>query len=424
MSSISTPATATTATAANRREKNAGWFTHFCRQQVQRKLNKIGSIQLTDLDRDGQSDAANSSLVDQSAGDHWTVHVKDPRFYSRAVFGGALGAAESYIHGEWDSDDLVGLLRVFVREIKKGFHLSQKLSAIKGLTSKLYHWARRNTRLGSRKNISAHYDLGNDFFAQMLDETMTYSSGCFPTETTTLREAQVEKYERLCQMLELEKSDHLLEIGTGWGGMAIHAATRYGCRVTTTTISARQFEYASEKIKQLGLQDQIQVQLTDYRDLRGQFDKAVSIEMIEAVGHKFLPRYFQSCSRLLKDTALFAFQAISMPDQAYRDYLRRADFIQTYVFPGSCCPALGALVNAYSQSDFRCERTDNIGEDYATTLRLWRENIETNLSAIKSQGYGEEFLRLWNYYLCYCEAGFAEKYLSNHQILLSKSGCQ
>ena len=224
----------------------------------------------------------------------------------------------------------------------------------------------------------------------------------------------------MCRWLELDSSDHLLEIGTGWGGMSIHAATQFGCRVTTTTISQQQYDYATAKIEKLGLTDQINVLLCDYRDLEGSYDKAVSIEMIEAVGHKFLPGYFEAISSLVKTGGQFAIQAISMPDRTYAKYLQRTDFIQKYIFPGSCCPSLGALVQGYSETAWHCEQIANIGEDYATTLRLWRENFEAELPRIRELGFDDRFIRMWRYYLCYCEAGFAEKYLSNHQILFSK----
>lgn len=390
---------------------SSDWLSRYCRKLVSQKLASLAGQPITLSDPVDQ--------IRPEAGRE-VITVRHPRFYRRVVTGGALGAAESYIRGEWDCDDLTAILRVFVREIQKGFRFSRRYSWIKNGLSRAWHWARRNTMAGSRKNIAAHYDLGNDFFQLMLDETMTYSSGCFPTAETSLKDAQIEKYQRLGDYLELQEDDHLLEIGTGWGGMAVYAAMRYGCRVTTTTISQRQYDFARQRIDELGLDDRITVLRQDYRELEGQYDKLVSIEMIEAVGHRFLPKYFQRCCSLLKPGGKFAFQVISMPDQTYQDYLRRADFIQRYVFPGSCCPALGALVNAYSTADFRSEQTANIGPDYATTLRLWRENFEANLEPIRDLGYPEEFLRLWRYYLCYCEAGFAEKYLSNYQILLSK----
>ena len=349
------------------------------------------------------------------------LEISDPRFYRRSVLGGALGFAESYIRGEWDTKDLTALLSVFVRELtSESFKPNSRMSWASNLAARAGHWMRRNTRAGSKKNISAHYDLSNEFFSTMLDETMTYSSACFEQGSTDLAAGQFAKYDRLCRWLELDSSDHLLEIGTGWGGMSIHAATQFGCRVTTTTISQQQYDYATAKIEKLGLTDQINVLLCDYRDLKGTYDKAVSIEMIEAVGHKFLPGYFEAISSLVKTGGQFAIQAISMPDRTYEKYLQRTDFIQKYIFPGSCCPSLGALVQGYSGTAWHCEQIANIGEDYATTLRLWRENFESELPRIRELGFDDRFIRMWRYYLCYCEAGFAEKYLSNHQILFSK----
>lgn len=397
-------------------KNSASLLTRACRKLVVNRILSLEGQPISINDRSGSSEFRKWGEADCE------VTIEDPRFYRRVVTGGSMGAAESYIQGEWDCDNLTDLLRVFVRQLKQGKQFTSRYSKVSDFFSRTYHWARRNTRLGSKRNIAAHYDLGNDFFKLMLDETMTYSSGCFPQESLSLKAAQVEKYSRLCQLLDLQETDHLLEIGTGWGGMAIFAASHFGCKVTTTTISKEQYEFAKHRIQQLGLQEQINVLLKDYRDLDGEFDKLVSIEMIEAVGHKFLPLYFDTCSKRLKRGGRFALQAISMPDQSYRGYLRRADFIQRYVFPGSCCPAMGALVDAFSQTDFRFESTSNIGLDYATTLRKWRENVALNLDSIRELGYGAEFLRLWNYYLCYCEAGFAESYLSNHQILLSKGG--
>lgn len=396
-----------------------GWLTGYFRKLVKRKITSLEGADITLCECfSATSGGEPGSLGD----DDLIVEINNPAFYRRVVTNGSLGAAESYIRGEWDTENLTDLLRAFVRQLKSGFHLSNRYSVLSDWFSRAFHWARRNTRIGSKKNISAHYDLGNDFFRLMLDESMTYSSGVFVDENTSLAASQKEKYNRLCKFLDLQPQDHLLEIGTGWGGMAIHAASEFGCKVTTTTISQEQFDFARQRIAEKGLDDRVTVVLEDYRDLEGSYDKMASIEMIEAVGHDFLPGYFRKCSSLLKPGGRFAFQVISMPDQNYRGYLKRADFIQRYVFPGSCCPALGALVDAYSQTDFRSEITNNIGPDYATTLRLWRENFENNISRIRDLGYPEEFLRLWRYYLCYCEAGFAENYLNNYQIMLSKGG--
>lgn len=349
------------------------------------------------------------------------IRVHDQDFYRKVAWGGSVGAADSYIAGDWSTNDLVGLFREFTKARKQGRNLSSPLAFLQNQVERFQHWFRRNSRAGSRRNIMSHYDLGNDFFQLVLDPSMTYSCGCFDQPTQDLETAQENKYEYLCQLLQLDSGDHLLEIGTGWCGMAIHAARHHGCRVTTTTISSQQHQYAVEAVRKAGLQDRIEVLLQDYRELDGQYDNLVSIEMIEAVGHRYLPVFFASCHSLLKNGGSMALQAISMPDSEYPRYLKRADFIQTHVFPGSCCPSLGAMLSAVAKTTrFSLESCRNIGLDYAETLRRWRLNSVQNDNRIRSLGYSDEFLRLWEYYLCYCEAGFAEKYIATHQMLLTK----
>ncbi|MEC9092360.1 MAG: cyclopropane-fatty-acyl-phospholipid synthase family protein [Planctomycetota bacterium] len=404
------------ASTSKEKRKRAGFLERTFHRWIQKKLDSMGtgSVHL-------EAPSPPKPIDSLTRQDQHRIEIQHPAFYRRVLLGGSLGAAESYVRGEWQTDDLVGLMRLFVNQLKNNSRISGKLSFASETLSRLSHWFRSNSQKGSQKNISAHYDLGNDFFRLMLDPSMTYSCGYFSGATEDLSEAQTEKYERLCKLLELSANDHLLEIGTGWGGMAIHAATRYGCRVTSTTISKEQYQYASARIAELGLQNQVNVVLVDYRNLDGPFDKLVSIEMIEAVGHQYLPTYFQKCAELLKPKGLFALQAISMPEAAYNQYLRRADFIQKYIFPGSCCPSFTAMAKAFSlNSNFVHEQSENIGLHYTKTLRLWRNRFESNLPEIRALGYSDEFIRLWHYYLCYCEAGFAEKYLANFQILLSK----
>jgi cyclopropane-fatty-acyl-phospholipid synthase len=257
-----------------------------------------------------------------------------------------------------------------------------------------------------------------------LDDTMTYSSGIFEAEHTTLREASVAKYDRICRKLQLTPRDHLLEIGTGWGGMAIHAARNFGCRVTTTTISRQQFELARQRIAAAGLDDRITLLMQDYRDLVGQFDKLVSIEMIEAVGHDYLPTYFRKCSELLKPDGMMCLQAITIPDHRYEPYRRSVDFIQRYIFPGGCLPCTATIGRALQQTDFRTFHWEEFGPDYARTLACWRDNFFANLGRIRALGYPETFLRMWDYYLSYCEAGFRERLTGVSQILLTKPLCR
>jgi cyclopropane-fatty-acyl-phospholipid synthase len=290
---------------------------------------------------------------------------------------------------------------------------------------RLFHFLHRNSRNGSARNIAAHYDLGNELYELMLDETMAYSCGIFANEQTTLAEASRAKFDAACRKLELQPGDHLLEIGTGWGGMAIHAAQHYGCRVTTTTISRRQHDYAAERIARAGLGERITLRFDDYRDLKGSYDKLVSIEMIEAVGARFLDTYFAKCAALLKDSGAMLLQAITIQDQHYRAALRSVDFIQRYVFPGSFIPSVSAIGDSLRRAtDMKIFHLEDIGPHYARTLALWRRNFFGNLAAVRRLGLPEQFIRLWEFYLCYCEGGFAERQLGDVQMLLTRPGCR
>ncbi|HSW51639.1 MAG TPA: cyclopropane-fatty-acyl-phospholipid synthase family protein, partial [Sulfuricaulis sp.] len=286
---------------------------------------------------------------------------------------------------------------------------------------KLFHWMNRNSRTGSRRNIAAHYDLGNEFFRLMLDETLMYSSAVFERPDMTLAEAQRARLDRICRKLALGPRDHVLEIGTGWGGFALHAATHYGCRVTTTTISREQYALAQERIAQAGLSDRVTVLLEDYRDLRGEYDKLVSIEMIEAVGHEYYETFFARCSALLKPDGLMLLQAITIADQRYEAARKSVDFIQRYIFPGSCIPSVSVMAQAVARAtDMKLLHLEDIGPHYATTLRHWRERLYANADAVRQLDLSEEFLRMWEFYLCYCEGGFAERALGDVQLLLAK----
>jgi cyclopropane-fatty-acyl-phospholipid synthase len=290
---------------------------------------------------------------------------------------------------------------------------------------RLLHWLNRNSRDGSRRNIAAHYDLGNDLFALMLDETMAYSCGIYQRADATLHEAQVAKFERICRKLRLSPADHLLEIGTGWGGFAIHAASRYGCRVTTTTISREQHDWAREKIEAAGLSDRVTLLLDDYRDLGGRYDKLVSIEMIEAVGARYLDTYTAQCARLLEPHGAMLLQAITIQDQLYEEALESVDFIQRFIFPGSFIPSVSAVTDSVRRvTDFKVFHLEDIGPHYATTLRHWRENFFARLPEVHRLGYPDAFVRMWEYYLCYCEGGFLERQLGDVQMLLTRPGCR
>src|SRR5215831_11756704 len=311
------------------------------------------------------------------------VRIHDQRFYSEMAFGGSIGAGEAYMHNYWTTERLTELVRLFVRNLDVLDNIEAGWARVTTPIQKLLHWFNRNTREGSRKNIAAHYDLGNDFFRLFLDETMMYSSAIFPSPSATLQEAQVHRLDSLCRKLDLQPTDHLLEIGTGWGGFAIYAAQKCGCKVTTTTISKEQHALAVERIAAAGLQDRITVLLSDYRDLRGQYDKLVSIEMIEAVGHEYYDTFFAKCSSLLKPDGLMVLQAITIADQRYERAKASVDFIQRYIFPGSCIPSVTAMTTSITRStNLRIFDLEDIGPHYATTLKKWRENLFANLDHI------------------------------------------
>jgi cyclopropane-fatty-acyl-phospholipid synthase len=352
---------------------------------------------------------------------HATVHVHSPRFYREAALGGSLGAAEAFLRGTWSCDDLTALFRILLRNADVMDGLETGLARVGAAMARRILNLRRNTVEGSRRNIEDHYDLGNDFFRLFLDESMTYSAAIFERPDSTLFEASMAKIDRLCRKLDLQPSDHLVEIGAGWGALAVHAAQRYGCRVTTTTISRQQHEVARERIAAAGLEGRITLVMEDYRNLRGAFDKLVSVEMIEAVGHEYLGEYFRTCCRLLKPDGTMAIQAIVMAEHRYAQYLRTPDFIQRYVFPGSHIPAMSAMMKATAQgTDLTPMHLEDITPHYAQTLRLWRQNFQSNLDAVRALGYPGRFIRLWDYYLCYCEAGFEERNVLDMQLVLGR----
>ncbi|MCA9263911.1 MAG: class I SAM-dependent methyltransferase [Planctomycetales bacterium] len=353
------------------------------------------------------------------------VEVLDDRFFSEVLWGGSLGAAEAYRQGYWRCDDLVSLIRILARNRDALASLGVKTRWLMAPAQRLRHCWHRNSQAGSRRNIAAHYDLSNAFFATFLDPTMTYSSGIFSSPQSTMEEASVEKYDRICRVLRLTPKDRVLEIGTGWGGFAEHAARHYGCHVTTTTISAAQHEYAAQRFDQSGLDDRITLLRHDYRALQGQFDKLVSIEMIEAVGYEYLDTYFRQCARLLKPTGSMLLQAITMPDQGYRHYLKSVDFIQRYIFPGGCLPSLGAICDSVRRvTDFRVTMLDDFAQHYARTLQLWRAEFFRRLDEIRELGMDDVFIRTWDFYFCYCEGAFCENLTGVAQILLEKPGCR
>jgi len=354
-----------------------------------------------------------------------TLEVLDPRFWADAAFGGTVGAGESFLHGRWRTNDLTTLVRLMLRNRALMNGLEGGLALVTGPVRRLLHYANRNSRRGSARNIAAHYDLGNELFRLFLDPTMAYSCAIYPDEASTLHEAQLAKFDAICRKLALQPDQHLLEIGTGWGGLALHAARHYGCRVTTTTISREQHAHASEAVRAAGLTDRVTLLLEDYRDLRGRFDALVSVEMIEAVGHRYLDRYFAACSRLLAPHGMMLLQAITLQDQFYERALRSVDFIQRHVFPGSFIPSVSAIVAAVRRAtDMKLFHLEDIGPHYARTLRDWRARFMAELAAVRALGYPEEFVRLWEFYLCYCEGGFMERQLGDVHMLLTKPQCR
>jgi cyclopropane-fatty-acyl-phospholipid synthase len=350
---------------------------------------------------------------------HCTVHVRDRRFFAEVAFGGSVGAGESFMAGDWWTDDLTALVRIMLvnREVLEG--LDSGFSRIAEVARRLLHATARNTRTGSRRNIAAHYDIGNDFFERMLDPSMMYSCAFFERADMDLQQAQLAKLDRLCRKLDLRPSDHLLEIGSGWGALAIHAATHYGCRVTTTTISREQHALATERVRSAGLQDRITVLARDYRDLEGRYDKLVSVEMIEAVGHQYFDTFFRRCGELLVPGGTMVLQSITIADSQYEAARDSVDFIKRHIFPGCCIPSVGALVSsAASASSLRVVDLEDIGPHYARTLALWRENLFAHADALRARGYPDALLRMFDFYLSYCEGGFAERALGDVQFVL------
>jgi cyclopropane-fatty-acyl-phospholipid synthase len=350
-----------------------------------------------------------------------TIQVHEPAFYSAVALGGSIGAAESYARGEWTADDLTAVVRILARNRDVLDDMERGLARFAAPARRAFHWLNRNTRAGSRRNIEAHYDLGNEFFALFLDESLMYSSAVFEGGGGDLHSAQLAKLDRVCRKLQLRPSDHLVEIGSGWGSLAIHAAREYGCRVTTTTISPAQYALACERIRAAGLADRVEVLLADYRDLRGRYDKVVSIEMIEAVGWQYYETYFAKVSQLLAPDGLALIQSITIADHRYEFARRSVDFIQKYIFPGCTIPSIGALCNAVMRaSDLRLFHLEDIGPHYARTLRLWRERFLSRRCDMHALGHSEEFCRLWEFYFSYCEGGFEERAISDVQMLLVK----
>ncbi len=341
------------------------------------------------------------------------IQVHDPAFFTRVVVDGSIGAAESYVDGQWDTNDLTAVIRIIVANQPVMEQMENRLARLIRPLLRLGHLRRHNSKHGAKQNILAHYDLGNDMYQTFLDPTMMYSAAIFPHDTSTLEEAAVHKLDVICRQLRLGPGDRVIEIGGGWGGFAIHAASRYGCHVTTTTISDAQYEEAQRRIHAQGLQDRITLLKTDYRELTGRYDKLVSIEMIEAVGHRYLPAFMKTCESLLKPDGIMFIQAITIKDQLYRSYLKSVDFIQRHIFPGGCLPATHHLLQVLTDhTGMGVKKLNDFGFDYAKTLNHWRQRFRSASPTLSRLGYDRRFRRLWEFYLCYCEGGFLERSIS------------
>jgi len=350
------------------------------------------------------------------------ITINKSSVYADLMLGGSLGAGEAYIRGEWESEDLTAFVRLFARNMELVNSLDSGLARIASPFLRALHWLNRNTRKGSRQNIEAHYDLGNDFFKTFLDKSMMYSAAIYPQQDSSLYEAQMNKLKVICEKLQLTKEDHLLEIGTGWGGLAIYAAEKYGCRVTTTTLSQEQHSFAVKNIRDKNLDGKIDVLLQDYRELQGTFDKVVSIEMVEAVGHEYLPEYFSCCSKLLKADGMFLMQVITIPDQRYERARRDIDFIKRYIFPGSCIPSIQRIMNCVSKNtDLRLLDQRDHTADYARTLGDWHANLITHLPQVREMT-NDQFIQMWRFYFSYCEGAFAERAIGSAQMIFAKPG--
>ncbi len=351
------------------------------------------------------------------------VCVRDFRFYRQVLFGGSIGAGEAYIDRLWDVDDLTTLSRIMVLNMDVLDRMEGGFGWILQFFRMVEHLARNNSRKGSKRNILAHYDLGNEMYQAFLDPTMMYSSAIYVDDSTSLEEASQYKLETICKNLKLQASDRVIEIGSGWGGFAIYAARNYGCHVTTTTISDAQYAEAEKRIEAAGLSHRITLLHSDYRDLHGKYDKLVSIEMIEAVGRSYLPTFFRKCGELLNDNGMMLLRAITIRDDKYRQYCRSVDFIQKHIFPGGHVPSVSAMLHLMTeQTDMVVRHLEDYGLHYARTLRHWRARFQKAFPRLREFGYDERFKRLWEFYLCYCEGGFEERSISVVHLLASRPG--
>ena len=400
------------------------------RKTVLKKFDSLkgGQISLNDC-----SDATKFGEYDEDRL-QVSVTVSDPSFYRKLLVGGTIGSAESYIDNDWGCDNLTDLIRIMIRNMDSVTKMEKRWSRIRSAFHRFRHLARKNTVEGSRRNIHEHYDLGNEFYQLFLDPTLNYSAGIFnkpisdqffPDAQSPMHAASLVKMRHICERLQLQPGQRVVEIGTGWGALAIHMAEHYGVHVTTTTISQEQYHHAEAAVKAMGLEDRVTVLQKDYRDLDGKFDRLVSVEMIEAVGHQFLDTYFTKCDSLLEEDGAMLLQAIAISEQNYAAYRKGVDFIRAYVFPGGCLPSISSINNSIGRStSMRMIGLEDISQDYADTLRHWRVAFMERLPEVRQLGFGDAFIRLWHFYLCYCEAAFAERRCNSLQVMFAKNKCE
>lgn len=390
-------------------------FDEMLRRRVYELLASIEHGVLHLIDENGNRQTFGSAGPGEPVAE-LTVH--DGQVWRDVALRGSIGAAEAYADGRWSSTDLVAVVRVMARNTGLTDQMERGFARLFTLVAKFDHRSRRNTRSGSKKNIHAHYDLGNEFFSLFLDPKMMYSSAVFPQPDADLDTASTYKLQRICRKLDLGPENHLLEIGSGWGGMAVYAAQNYGCRVTTATISRRQFAYVQDLVRERGLDRQVEVVLEDYRNLTGEYDRLVSVEMIEAVGHEYLGQYFDVCQRLLSRDGRMLLQGITLPDDRYEVSRHGVDFIQKYIFPGGGLPSLSVVLDRIArQGQLRMIHFEDLAGHYAQTLSHWRTRFHARRSHIAELGFSDEFFRLWDYYFAYCEGGFFERSIGLGQML-------
>ncbi|WOC28517.1 cyclopropane-fatty-acyl-phospholipid synthase family protein [Pseudoalteromonas sp. N1230-9] len=384
------------------------WLTKIYKKLVTGAFNSIniGCITLVEENERIQFGNPSSSL-------NVTVTVKDHAMYKLFALSGSVGAGEAYILGYWECDNLTQLIEIFALNQDQLDAFEKKFAFLSGLAHRINHLKNKNSSSGSKKNIAAHYDLGNDLYSSFLSDEMLYSCAVYPSQKATLEQAQSHKLALICEQVDLQAGDKVIEIGTGWGAFAIYAATHYDCHVTTTTISDEQHAYVAEKIQQLNLESKITLLKQDYRLLEGRYDKLVSIEMIEAVGHEYLPGFFAKCQSLLKENGAMLIQAITIADQRYKHYLKNSDFIQQYIFPGGCLPCLDEMNKQIKlKTDMVVHSVKDIGVHYARTLADWRERFIASWPEIDKVKFDQRFYRLWLFYLAYCEGAFRTRAIS------------